>query len=514
MVAISSEDIDQAESLLRAFINETFPNVETRKGSAFRTLVISPAAAIYALMLKENESLRTSLSISNISEELFDETVIESFLENFLVTRNEGSKSNGILRLDFSIQQDYFIPLSTIFIVDEEIEFQNLVATTVLSADLLQDSEAGTFYTLLDVESVLPTATKISQDTILTLGSDSFINTSLVAIRAYAAFSTGRDKETIEEFKARTAESITVRDLVTDKAIRTVIPENFSSVRAIHPVGYGDDEMLRDLVLPHNLHKGGDVDIFVRTDEIPAVISLEKIIIANLQIELVPPETPIHRIERVELKKDLTLFPLIEGTDYTIAYRSMDTTEQSFVLTDIPNYYSRFSPKEKIIITFTDTSFNGRSVLITLSKPSSIQAIQDFLELQDNRVICANLLARSFCPVFVSMNISYRSSLTSQPVDEDAVKLEVQEYINSLAGLDTVDVSKIVDIVRSSQNVEGVLLPVTVSSSIYKTDGTIDIIETSDKLVISTEPKIGFSQKICQYILNSDDITLTKVIDG
>jgi hypothetical protein len=520
MATINQEDKNQAEALIRAFINENFPEIETRKGSAFRSLVISPAAAFYALLLAEQEQFRNSLSLANISIEDFDESIIEAFISNYLVTRNTGSKTTGILRLDGSTSKTYTISEEVRFITGDEIEFKP-TADGTFSPDptedqgtLFEDPDTGTFFFLVNVESVEVSNVQIEQDTVFTLTSDSFVDNDLVGIAAYNEFATGTSAETLEEYRARAVESVTVRNLVTDKSIRAVIPENFAQVSRIQPVGYGEVEMIRDLVLPHNIHKGGDIDIFVRTGELPATQVYEKAVVSNLQVELLPPETPIYKIEKIELQDGNSLTLLTEGTDYEVDFDSTALVEQSFVTNVTVEYYSRFSTSEKVVIRFLNPTYANRRAVITVSAPTSIQTIQDFVDDENNRVIAASLWVRAFAPVFISMDISYRVTGTDEPVDEDALKLEIQSYVNALAGLDTIEVSKIVQIMEQATGLKSVVLPVTVVAEVNKTNGSVETVTTQDKLVIETDRTIGFSQRICQYILKPEDITLTKVIDG
>jgi hypothetical protein len=288
------------------------------------------------------------------------------------------------------------------------------------------------------------------------------------------------------------------------------VKDTFPQVSHVQPIGYGDPEMVRDLVLPHRVHKGGDVDVFVRTGSLPSTQVVSKGIL-GLSVELLPPETPILKVVSVQVKNGemLTL-----DEDYTVSYGSTDLTEQSFSTDRTVRFYSRFSAKEKVILTFLKSDLESKEVIITTRNPSGISSVQSFLEDEENRVIAANLLARTFAPVFISLNISYRVTGFDSPVDEISLKVNLQNYVNSLAGEETVEVSKIVNILEETAGLKSVVLPLIVSSEIHKTDGTTVTSETQDKLVIPTEKDLGFSQKICQYILLSEDIVFTQVIDG
>ena len=115
MAEIKEADIQNAELILIAFINETFPDIETRTGSAFRSLVITPAATIYALIVKELATFSESLNILDIDTSTVDESVLEAQLNNFLITRKTGSTSSGILKISVLADKDYIVAASTLF---------------------------------------------------------------------------------------------------------------------------------------------------------------------------------------------------------------------------------------------------------------------------------------------------------------------------------------------------------------------------------------------------------------
>lgn len=519
MTDVSLADRQQAEALLIAFINEHFPDISTRRGTAFRSLIISPAAATYALILKEGQNLRTSLSLSGITESGFDESVIESFIDNFLLSRSPGSTSTGIMRINVSTNKRYTITTDVIF------ELGTLQFSPQANAiyevngeendneNLFQDPETLLYFFLVPVESLAVTSTVVEAGTLFTLSPGSFIDTDFLTSTSYVDFSQGKAQETITEYRDRALESLTVRDLVTSKSIRTVIPENFGSVLALSIVGMGDVEMLRDLVIPHNIHTGGSVDIFVRTDKIPPIITLEKTVVSNLELELSSPDTPLFKIISVEERVNNNLVLLTEGVDYNISFSSKEAGTVGFAGSPSPTYYSRFSDIEVIKVTFLNSNFINSRVVITAYKPSSILNLQTFVDEDDNRVMASDELVRAMAPVFISSEITYRIESSDKAPDQASLKIAVMDFVNELSGENTIQVSQIIDLIQSFEGVKGVMLPLVINAEVNKTDGSVENISTEDKLVIATEQPIGFSQKICQYIMRAEDLTFNVVID-
>jgi len=511
MAEILESNIQNAESILIAFINEKFPSIETRSGSAFRSLIITPAATIYALIIKELDTFNESLNILDIDTSTVDESVLEAQLNNFLITRKTGSTSSGILKVAVLTDKEYVVSASTLFLTSEGVSFTTGVDKVIAAEDLLSDGETSFF--LLPVTSVNPTSAIVSQGSVLTLDLIGFIDRAVSNISAYADFSQGRDTETIEEFRDRAAESITVRDLVTTKSIITVMKEQFSEILDVVPIGYGDLEMLRDLIYPFEVHKGGDVDIFVRSDRIPGTFVIEKIVPDSLFIDLVAPEVPLLRIESLTKIENNLVVTLQEDVDYTLQYLvSPNWPSTRFLDNFVARYSARFSTQELIRINILDSSLVAKQIQINTSKPTNIQGFQDFVDGDAQRVLTSSLLVRALCPVFISMNITYKKNIFDEPPETSAITSSILTYINGTTGEEKLQVSKIIKLVQDTVGIHDIVLPLEITAEVHKTDGTFEEIVFDNELDITSSKPIGFSQKICQYIVKEEDITYTEVI--
>src|SRR5262249_39506373 len=72
-----------------------------------------------------------------------------------------------------------------------------------------------------------------------------------------------RNKETNTQYIDRIKVAITVRALVTGRGIITSLTSNFPFLTEVQPIGYGDREMMRDILF--HTHFGGNVDIYCKT---------------------------------------------------------------------------------------------------------------------------------------------------------------------------------------------------------------------------------------------------------
>ncbi len=82
-------------------------------------------------------------------------------------------------------------------------------------------------------------------------------------------FTGGKDAESAQELQARLGESVTTRGIQSDRAIKALLRDEFSSVTRVVTQGFTDAAMQRDLIQDQNafyrVHQGGCVDIYIDT---------------------------------------------------------------------------------------------------------------------------------------------------------------------------------------------------------------------------------------------------------
>jgi hypothetical protein len=165
-----------------------------------------------------------------------------------------------------------------------------------------------------------------------------------------------------------------------------------------------------------------------------------------------------------------------------------------------------------IRINILDSSLASQQIQINASKPTNIQGFQDYVDSDEQRVLTSSLLVRALCPVFISMNITYKRNVFDQPPDTTAITSSILAYINRTPGEEKLQVSRIVKIVQDTSEVHDIALPLIVSAEVHKTDGLSETLTFDNELEITSSKPIGFSQRICQYIIKEEDITYTEVI--
>ena len=287
---ITQEKFDQAESLVISLLRSAVPNLDLRRGTVLRDLLVRPAASFYALEADRLAEAQATRSLQLMSEAGTEPTAeaVNAILSNFMVDQRVGSKATGLVRVLVSNNQTYTLSAGLTLTTLDGIAFG--ISTTYTakpnpdSGDwrqlpVLAAEDGVNYYFNLPVQAVEPGVDgQVEAGTAFTL-STSFAG--FVSATASAQFSGGADAETLDELIERLPAAISHRSLESrasiDAILRSADHGGFGDVlQAVSVVGYGDAAQLRDKHNAQGVAMGGKVDIYARSFNQPAYVTLEK----------------------------------------------------------------------------------------------------------------------------------------------------------------------------------------------------------------------------------------------
>lgn len=231
------------EAFLQQVLQEKHPKLNVAPGSAVYDLIITPAAVIQQQMRDRMRVIQRNQSLSNFSTMLPEE--MDRLASNFFVTRRSGTRATGQQRVYFSVLQNVTIPTTAQFSNDTGLIFkpisQLFVSSTTLAFNIV--AETGEYY--VDVPVI---ADQIGENYRLLAGRITRFSGIVGATRTSNLFEMtgGSYAESNSELYARIKKSLSSRDTVKSGGIRSLILENFSSVKDVIVQGYGDPYMTRD----------------------------------------------------------------------------------------------------------------------------------------------------------------------------------------------------------------------------------------------------------------------------
>lgn len=249
------------------------PSFDVGTGVPTTSLLIDPLSVILQPVIDELSAVQASQSILTILESdepnSFPEEIVDGLASNVLITRNPGSRTSDVIRLRFFIPQPFTAPKGAlIFLGPSGQRYSNSEAVSISSAEVSLNQDGSLYYVDIPIAS-------IEEGSAFNVGVGSItsmeIRPSNVAnLSNLFGMTKGRDRETNVELLDRMKVAVTVRALVTGRGIIVTLTENFTTIDEIQPIGFGDPEMMRDIV--YNTHIGGNVDVYVKT---PGFVSKE-----------------------------------------------------------------------------------------------------------------------------------------------------------------------------------------------------------------------------------------------
>jgi len=275
-ITIVDQDRIDAENLLVQYLGDNMvADADIGKGGVLRDFVVTAMSLIFAYFRREADLVRQRQSLLLLGEDEGADVddAVDEILSNWFIKRKTGRRSRGVVTVylsdavDVTVRNnDVFYKTSNLgFVTDSEDDIaygtDDLVPVTdatgavteyalrvpVVAADLgaEYDIEAGTF---VNFTRFSPYVTRVENQ---------------------SKFSGGANKESTEEMLDRAPTAISIRDLNSARSIDATLKEEFTDVDDVSVFGYGDPEMIRDLIVEVatglRIHAGGHTDAYLRS---------------------------------------------------------------------------------------------------------------------------------------------------------------------------------------------------------------------------------------------------------
>lgn len=291
-IDISSNKLEEATSYLIQYLRDSGFEGSTEAGTAIYDVLIRPSAMLYALfndMVNRAKAYNSIAEANNVRTLIGEDeynAAIDSILQNWFVTRKEGSKSTGTIRLYFTRLLTFFelkkdgTAKVNINGVDYDVARDYALSSSNFSSIYNSERNAIEYYTDLEIESIA-NAVGTAGDIVGYINSIYLIRLALVG-----DIVSGSEFETSEEFIARTNQAITTRELISDNSIYTTLGEVFTGIRELYIAGFGDTEQLRDVVTFESIdiHVGNKADIYLNIDLEPTEVVCPVSSIGNVDL--------------------------------------------------------------------------------------------------------------------------------------------------------------------------------------------------------------------------------------
>jgi hypothetical protein len=274
-IKVSSTDVERLANSIVAYLNSTTSEANFSEGTALHDLVVVPLATVVAAIEGDVNQIENKLSIGQLKEDESESatSMLDQLASNYFISRNTGTKAEGVVHLVLSTNDPISIPVGTIFEKTPGVEYvyDQAQPLVISSPEMEDETDSSGNPTGNYIASVFVVASRDSIGSGLVPGDfSSMTNTpfNLVRIHNTETFTAGEDQESNFEFCERIKDSLTHRGFNTISSIRTTILDNVDSAKNVFVVGAGHPSMQRDVLrigTSNKLHTLGMVNIIVDT---------------------------------------------------------------------------------------------------------------------------------------------------------------------------------------------------------------------------------------------------------
>lgn len=242
------------------------PGFDVGSGVATTLLLVEPLAVILQPIVDELTVVQSTQSVLTILEaadpDSFPEDIVDAIASNVFVDRDPGHIGSTVQRLRFFEPQRLAAPKGAlVWLGPLGQRYANSDPVSISKTEMALNQDGALYY--VDVPVVaLEEGDRFNVDA-GTIAQMEARPVSVANTTNLFRVTEGRNRETNTQLIERCKVAVTVRALVTGRGIIVTLTENFSTIVEITPVGFGDPEMMRDIV--YNVHVGGNVDVWVKT---------------------------------------------------------------------------------------------------------------------------------------------------------------------------------------------------------------------------------------------------------
>lgn len=530
-VQISQEDLVDAVTFLEQFLTSRLPAYDFSQGTANRDIAINSIALVFSYLRQDINTIKSGLTLFDLKDKTDDSSngMVDAILSDFFVERHTGDVSSGPVSLYFSTNL-----IGTVTIRDTDIFIKNDIEYKITSdilfitpADLQKntDNTGTTFYTYsLTLQAV---DKGIEGRAVQGLFSDWQVNSPfLYKVEVLEDFEGGEDIESSGDLIVRSEKALTVKNLVTDNAIYTVLMEKFPFLKNIVSIGMHEPEMIRDLitftsgVTEVSLHRGSMIDIYgkfpiafrsVFTGTV-ASVTINGVIKSAIQIS----GYPVYKVHSV----------IDTGNNNAVIPYEIEIDDPALYLSGEQGFY----------ITMSE-DFLGSSLQVTYDFTSSYAEVQTFVSAKSERTVNSDPLVKAQFPLYISFDMPVYSTNEITATDLTTMKSSLQDYVHSGEVEGNLYVSTLLDHVTDNFG-HIIQLPFTVTGKLLLPNGKTMAIEYSDRIrtpekylvdtfgnylpffdgdtndnnyEVGTMSSLQISDNTTRYVLDKNDITIRRV---
>lgn len=342
-IEILEQDRVDAENLISQVLSDKIPAADFGKGGALRDFAVVAMSTIFAYIRKERDITRARQSLL-LLETILDQAdvdgAVDEILSNWFLRRKSGRKSSGVASVYFSQRMTVNVPTNAAFFKTSALVFylnHDGDVYTIDEDDMRAVVDADGVVTSY-VASVPLVASEVGDQYDIEPGP--FVDFSrfspyLMRVENASPFRGGSTKETSAQMLSRAETAVSIRNLITPRSIDALLKEQFATLDDVTIIGYGDAEMIRDIVGEEvantRIHVGGHTDIYLRTPLLE-----EQSYSAEVGAEFVDPR-PGYYVLRDFQNTDFEAAGVVRG-DIIVIHNAYAVEPDKYIINEVTPY--------------------------------------------------------------------------------------------------------------------------------------------------------------------------------
>jgi len=358
-IKTSKTELIATSNFLVKFLRDAGYKGSLEDGTALHDAVIKPMALLYTVLKHENNRASAYFSLARAAElkEMLGAEygkIVDSLMDNWFVKRHQGSATQVIVSMVFSRALDYLrIRKDDIVCSIDGVMFRAMYDKIYIESDFSMAFNTQDNVHEYSIPMYLVADGPGEMELNETSEVASFISNIYFQKATVAGLlSLGVDIESDDAFLARTSTAITTRELITERAIRVRVLQEFANVFELYVAKYGSVEQQRDLKVFEDIivHVGNKADIYLKYMPIMRALQVELDAENKFALAQIPEDvlevtavrdaallTGVIRLEFSEIPaRDVNITTghrFLVGERYFAPTRQHVLSEQSFLLT-------------------------------------------------------------------------------------------------------------------------------------------------------------------------------------
>ena len=523
-------DVLAKEEQIVAFINETYPEYDLSPGTVLRDIVIRIYAHLETRLQEKLDLATYSSSLLEISKDpsIADSAQVDRVLSNFNVSRSEGGKATGKVRLMLSSNESFVINVNTVFTISGKT-FVPVTSFVLLKPENATGapnerlfSTLGAYYSvLIDVVATSSGASgNIRGGTALTSISPNL--KSYVSGKADADFSGGADADTNEVLLTKMKTGVVGKAFSGREHIKAKLKAQFPGVVDCGVVGMLDPEMTRDIV--DGLHTGNRVDLYVKTarypsrilDTVTATLVSYDLTLGGLFEFTVDKENAagLYLVESIRSEDSQAgSYEIVEDTRLSIdssLHVTPSATDFTFSAYQTVKIRFRVPPSNMSMYAYALAPSTTAVFQVTYLQAPNIAEVQNYVDSPAERSLTADMLVKGPIPALSSVCLRIRAPGTGVVIDENAVKAAVTNTFNSYEIGSKIPGSALVHAAYGVIPVGCYIdLPIQMYAVLVRPDLSRIVLQSTSDLVAPNEPTRGVSKNTVAFYLEASQVDVT-----